>query len=893
MHTLFHIVRRWIVPFTIFLFILINIGFHTQQTYAETRITLSAIVKYDEVGLSWITPDIVIPDIVSYVYSSDDGLTWQDVFNSDNTTVAHTVLDLTVGVPHVFVVQALDAADNVLAVSNRVTILPGKITHGINGLRLTAGDLFGASLAFLPNGKNLFVGAPGDDTGKPGSSSNKGAVHVLTERKGEDTWVHDTKIAHGTNGLTLINDDSFGTSLTISPDGATLFVGAVGDDTGGENRGAVHIFARSSDNEWAHSTKIAHGTSELNLTNGAAFGTSLTISPDGATLFVGAIGDDTGGENRGAVHIFTKHESTWKYSTKIAHDTNGLTLTDGDLFGTSLALSPTDGTTLFVSAVNVDADEIVNSGAVYIFTKRENNWTYSTKIAHNTNGFTLATGDSFGSSLALSPDGETLFVGAFGDNDGKTKFHKGTVYIFTKHENTWQYNTKIADGVNAITLADGDYFGNSLTLSPDGKTLFVGAFSSDVDRADSAAGFHNGGAVYVFRKDENVWKYDAEVAHGIGGLLLSQYNFFGISLAVSSSGNTLYVGANGDISSGFFSIGAVYIFTRESSEDAWTYSSKIADGINGLTLNGFNFFGSSLLLSADENVLYVGSYGAVHIFTRESNEDAWAYDTRIVDGTNGLTLTHYEYFGLSLALSPDENVLFVGAPSNDTGGTDRGAVYIFTRESSEDAWTYSTKVAHGTNGLTLANDDYFGYSIILSLDGTTLAVGAYGDDTGGYNKGAVHIFTKNSDNEWVHNTKIADGTNGLTLANGDFFGSSLVISSNKKTLIVGASRGDISISRSERDRGVVHIFTRESSEDAWTYSTKIAHGAYDLALADRDFFGSSLALSPDDSTLFVGTLGTPTGHDEPEKSAVYIFTKSEDSWVYNEDSWVYNHKEAQ
>jgi len=102
-------------------------------------------------------------------------------------------------------------------------------------------------------------------------------------------------------------------------------------------------------------------------------------------------------------------------------------------------------------------------------------------------------------------------------------------------------------------------------------------------------------------------------------------------------------------------------------------------------------------------------------------------------GLGTLTLNNFDSFGLSVAVSG--NTIVVGAPYDDTGGLNRGAVYI--RESGN--WS---KVANGDNlpglgTLTLNNDDNFGYSAAVS--GNTIVVGARRDDTGGTDGGAVYI----------------------------------------------------------------------------------------------------------------------------------------------------------
>ena len=89
--------------------------------------------------------------------------------------------------------------------------------------------------------------------------------------------------------------------------------------------------------------------------------------------------------------------------------------------------------------------------------------------------------------------------------------------------------------------------------------------------------------------------------------------------------------------------------------------------------------------------------------------------------------------------------LAVGAGLDDTGGENRGAVYVLLMNSNGTAKA-AKKIAHQTaGGPTLANSDFFGSSVTslgdLNGDGLIeLAVGASGDDTGGSGRGAVHVL---------------------------------------------------------------------------------------------------------------------------------------------------------
>ena len=124
-----------------------------------------------------------------------------------------------------------------------------------------------------------------------------------------------------------------------------------------------------------------------------------------------------------------------------------------DNFGYSVALS-SDGTTLAVGAsgeasaatgINVGQSDNTasNAGAVYVFTRSGTAWSQQAYIkASNTGG-----GDRFGGSVALSSDGSTLAVGAYGetsaatgingDQSDNTASNAGAVYVFTRSGTAW------------------------------------------------------------------------------------------------------------------------------------------------------------------------------------------------------------------------------------------------------------------------------------------------------------------------------------------------------------------------------------------------------------------------------------------------------------------------
>jgi hypothetical protein len=234
-----------------------------------------------------------------------------------------------------------------------------RIADGAGGLptATTGVTEFGSSCALVGdldgNGvPELAVGAAKDDTGFP----DAGALYVLFLNP-DGTVGSFEKLAHGLGGFPtglLDGSDFFGQSCTslgdLDGDGfPELAVGASGDDTGGSNFGAVYLLSLTPEGTVdGPPTKIAHGSGALSLSTSDEFGVSVIplgdINGDGVTdLAVGAIGDDTGGSNFGAVHVlFLNPNGTVASTSKIADNVGGLpdnTIVDTlAQFGSSLAV---------------------------------------------------------------------------------------------------------------------------------------------------------------------------------------------------------------------------------------------------------------------------------------------------------------------------------------------------------------------------------------------------------------------------------------------------------------------------------------------------------------------------------------------------------------------------
>jgi hypothetical protein len=198
--------------------------------------------------------------------------------------------------------------------------------------------------------------------------------------------------------------------------------------------------------------------------------------------------------------------------------------------------------------------------------------------------------------------------------------------------------------------------------------------------------------------------------------------------------------------------------------------------------------------------------------------------------------------------------------------------------------------------LTAANSesgDQFGWAIGLSADGTTLAVGAKGEQSNatGVNPpdtdnslseaGAAYVFVRTQDT-WVQQAYLK----ASNTEDDDWFGASLALSGDGSTLAVAAIREDSSsrmIDGNQADNnamssGAVYVFER--SGDTWTQRAYLKTSNADPS----DTLGASMAMSLDGGTIVVGAFedsdGTsPANNSFNQAGAAYVFVRSGATWM--------------
>jgi hypothetical protein len=389
-----------------------------------------------------------------------------------------------------------------------------------------------------------------------------------------------------------------------------------------------------------------------NLNNGDQFGSAIAsigdLESDGVNdLAVGAPFDDDNGENRGAVWIlFMDADGSVDLEQKISDDEGGFLgdLDNDDRFGSAIATIGdlnNDGVLDLAVGAPRDDDSGDDQGAIWIlFLDALGRVRQNQKISELAGDFdgNLSSGDLFGGAVAnigdVDIDGVTdLAVGAPQDDDGGN--NKGAVWVlFMNSDGTVKAEQKISetDGNFDGNLDSDDRFGSALAgigdLNGDGVSdLAVGANQDD-------DGGSNRGAVWI-----------------------------------------LFMNTDGTVSS-----------NQKISQNRGEFNGDVGDGdLFGSSISGIGDLDGDgiieLAVGAPQNdddgpnrgatwILFMDNSGEVRSEVKISSDNN--FDGNLSDG---------DQFGSALTQLRDldgdgVNDIAVGAPFDDDGGTDRGAVWV-------------------------------------------------------------------------------------------------------------------------------------------------------------------------------------------------------------------------
>ncbi|GAB5403930.1 MAG: hypothetical protein Aurels2KO_21610 [Aureliella sp.] len=325
-------------------------------------------------------------------------------FNGDGTLLAVGASRIGFGTPDQVALFSLDDADFSSAPNLRRIIGSTPSTGIRSGFDISGFDDFGSSVALSDAGDRLAVGSRLKD-GLDGATFNSGAVYLfdldLDQIVNPVTLgliIEDGSSLNGGGTLALEEGNNFGLSVGLNAAGDRLAVGSPGSFFGGADpRGMVHLF-------------------ELNPTDSSAAPRLGQVLQDGTVLSDGQ-------------------------TLNLDNETPSILFDSADRFGVSVALDAS-GATLFVGAPGDDgiANDVLDAGAVYRFDLNRNDYRETASLnrvlgvgyAGNPGGIIdITDGDRFGSSVAVTSATEILAVGApgadfLGDN---VRTDTGSVFL--------------------------------------------------------------------------------------------------------------------------------------------------------------------------------------------------------------------------------------------------------------------------------------------------------------------------------------------------------------------------------------------------------------------------------------------------------------------------------
>lgn len=375
-----------------------------------------------------------------------------------------------------------DAAGNDVTLSDSIYLNAFTISH----TESTGTGMGGTSVDISADGEVVAIGIPYRSWMKPIGGmtyltlTQVGAFSVL--RKSGSTWSGDGGLQH--DGL---NYSNFGLSVSVSPSGNYISIGAPNDgaDTN-STYGKIYRYYYSG-GSWTLNSTIS-GSSSRNDTGLTVLDTdTYRYYKDRNTSGYTYIYRYGGTSKQSYSHTYALRDLDGSgsgssdriiWGSPLINTSKGLVYIYDRLLNYVYHIGPSDASDNqrfgYSVAISADAQTIVASTGndeAYIF-QYSSGWVQRQKISKPADA-----GIAFANSVAVSGDGTTVVIGCPSYNSWK-----GAVYIYVKRsqDNTWELVNRYSLG-GTISAE----FGESVAISDDGSTVVVGAPTSDSGSADS------------------------------------------------------------------------------------------------------------------------------------------------------------------------------------------------------------------------------------------------------------------------------------------------------------------------------------------------------------------------------------------------------------------------
>lgn len=299
-----------------------------------------------------------------------------------------------------------------------------------------SGELSEQNVSISGDGNTIALGLFG--------SMGAGAVSIFT-RTGT-IWEHQALLTSSVQ----INGHLFGAAISLNYNGTVCAIGT-SDLSTAYSPGAAYVFVKSG-SVWSQQTKI----DPPDGIHGGYFGRFLSISGDGNTLAISAIGSVT------MPYIYVRSGSAWNLQSRLVLD-GGYGIS---AVGWNITLS-SDGNTCGFLASTVDT-------GLFLFERTGSTWAQTAKILNGSNVY----------SSHMSRDGKTCIVGLIYGPGGAGTMN-GKALVSVKSNGVWKSPIELmpVDGMR------DESFGRPVLLNGDGTTAFIGTYSNMAGHID---------AIYIF-----------------------------------------------------------------------------------------------------------------------------------------------------------------------------------------------------------------------------------------------------------------------------------------------------------------------------------------------------------------------------------------------------------
>ena len=426
--------------------------------------------------------------------------------------------------------------------------------------------------------------------------------------------------------------------------------------------------------------------------------------------------------------------------------------------------------------------------------------------------------DQFGKYVALNNEGTIVAIGSPYNNSG----HVG-VYEWDTLAAAW---TQL--GSNLYGEVSGDYFGEAISLNSDGTILAIGARMNNDDGNNP----EHAGHVRIYEWDGITWNQLGDDIDGTGTNDVS-----GSSVSLNNDGNLVVIGSPWSWRGGDYSYsGHVRVYSWDSSTSEWTQlGSEIASTIYKDRL------GTSVSMNSDGSIFAVGATaddtnGYTRIYAW-NGADWNQLGTDIIGENSG------DFFGCSVSISSNGNIVAIGGLLNDDNGNNAGHVRVHEFNGTD--WD---QLGTDINGAGAVN--FFGGDVALNADGSIVAIGAnYGRNSSGTRTGTATIYHW-IDTDWYQYDEIISGDSY------DNLGDSIALNANGSRVAVGVPRNDANGYKS----GLVRIYSSNPYFDLVTSVT----GNGMISPSSGPFIpGTNVTVTatPDEGWLFTGWSGSVSDDD--------------------------------